>query len=123
MCADGMGRQGLSKAPLGHLPLVGEPFRSICVDIVGPIEPRSTRGYRYIVTIVDMATRFQEAILLKTITAEEVMEELFKFYCRMGIPEKIQTDRGSQFTADLMVRVNRLLAIKHTFSRNRKWCS
>lgn len=58
---------------------------------------------------VDMATRFPEAIPLKTITTEEVMEELFKFYCRMGIPEKIHTDRGSQFTSDLMTRVNGLL--------------
>ena len=56
-----------------------------------------------------MATRFPEAIPLKTITTEEVMEELFKFYCRMGIPEKIHTDRGSQFTSDLMTRVNGLL--------------
>src|SRR6218665_2374394 len=116
LCSAGMGRQGLAKAPLGHLPLIGEPFRAICVDIARPIEPRSRSGYRYILTILDMATRFPEAIPLKTITAEEVMEELFKFYCRMGIPETIHTDRGSQFTSDLMTRVNRLLAIKHTFT-------
>ena len=95
LCFTGMGRQGLAKASLGHLPLVGEPFRAVCVDIAGPIEPRSTRGFRYILSIADMATRFPEAIPLKTITAEEVTEELFKFYCRMGIPEKIHTDRGS----------------------------
>ena len=116
LCSDGLVKQGLTKAPLGHLPLVGEPFRSISVDIAGPIEPRSASGYRYILSIVDMATRFPEAIPLKTITAEEVAEELFKFYCRMGIPERIHTDRGSQFTSDLMSKVNRMLAIKHTFS-------
>src|SRR6218665_2225944 len=116
LCSDGLVKQGLTKAPLGHLPLVGEPFRSISVDIAGPIEPRSASGYRYILSIVDMATRFPEAIPLKPITAEEVAEELFKFYCRMGIPERIHTDRGSQFTSDLMSKVNRMLPIKHTFS-------
>lgn len=55
-------------------------------------------------------------IPLKTITAEEVTEELFKFYCRMGVPEKIHTDRGSQFTFGLMAKVNEMLSIKHTFS-------
>lgn len=34
----------------------------------------------------------------------------------MGIPEKIHTDIGSQFTSDLKVKVNRMLAIKHTFT-------
>src|SRR6218665_1870658 len=112
LCSDGLAKQGLTQAPLGHLPLVGEPFRSISVDIAGPIEPS---GYLYILSIVDMATRFPEAISLKTITAEEITEELFKFYCRMGIIERIHTDHGSQFTSDLMSKVNRMLAIKHTF--------
>src|SRR6218665_2646713 len=68
LCSDGLAKEGLTKAPLGHLPLVGEPFRSISIEIAGPIEPRSTSGYRYILSIVDMATRFPEAIPLKTIT-------------------------------------------------------
>jgi len=63
-----------------------------------------------------MVTRFPEAIPLKTITAEEIAEELFKFYCRIGISERIHTDHGSQFTSDLMSTVNRILAIKQTFS-------
>jgi len=67
------------------MPLVREPFRVICVDIAGPIELRSKSGYWYILTIIDIATRFPEPIPLKTITAEEITEELFKFYCRMGI--------------------------------------
>jgi len=114
LCFKGMGRQGLAKAPLGHLSLVGEPFKGICVDIAGPIEPRWIRGFRYILSIIDMATRFPEAIPLKTITAE-VTEEWFKFYSRMGIPEKIHTDRGSQFTSGLMLDVNKLLSIEHSF--------
>ena len=116
VCQRAINKQGVSKAPLGHLPLIEEPFRMICVDIVGPIEPRSSGGHRYILTIVDMATRFPEAIPLKGISTEEVADRLFEFYCRMGFPQRIHTDRGSQFTSELMAEVNKLLIIRHTFT-------
>jgi transposase InsO family protein len=116
VCQRAINKQGVSKAPLGHLPLIEEPFRMICVDLVGPIEPRSSRGNRYILTIVDMATRFPEAIPLRGISTEEVADKLFEFYCRMGFPQRIHTDRGSQFTSELMMEVNRLLLIRHTFT-------
>ena len=116
VCQRAIGKQGASKAPLGHLPLIDVPFKMICVDIAGPIEPRSCRGSKYILTIVDMATRFPEAIPLKGISTEEVADKLFEFYCRMGTPERIHTDRGSQFTSDLMKEVNRLLLVRHTMT-------
>jgi len=34
----------------------------------------------------------------------------------MGVPERIHTDRGSQFTSDLMAEVNKMLLIKHTLT-------
>lgn len=68
--------------------MIEEPFRATCLDIVGPIDPRSSRGHRYILTIVDMATRFPEAIPLRDITTEEVSDKLFEFYCRMGFPRE-----------------------------------
>lgn len=69
----------------------------ICIDIARPIEPRLTRGHRY------KATRFPDAKPLKGIT----MEEVIKFYCRMGFPQRIYMDRGSQFL---------FMIIKHTFT-------
>lgn len=87
-------KQGVHRALLGHLLLIDIPFKMICVDRVGPIEPSSSRGNRYILTIVDMATRFSEAIPLKGITTEEVADALFEFYCRMGVARRIHADRG-----------------------------
>jgi len=34
----------------------------------------------------------------------------------MGVPESIHTDRGSQFTSELMAKVNTLLLVKHTYT-------
>lgn|SRR6218665_958724 len=66
LCSAGMGKTGLSKSAPRE-PAVGRraipcDLHRYSIDIAGPIEQRSTRGYRYILSIVDMATRFQEAI-------------------------------------------------------------
>ena len=46
----------VTKVPLGKLPLIDTPFIRIAVDIVGPIEPRSERKSRYVLTMIDYAT-------------------------------------------------------------------
>lgn len=100
------------RAPLGKMPLIGVPFQRVAVDIVGPIEPRSTQGNRYIVTLMDYATRYPEAIALPSIEAERVAEALLDIFCRLGVPREILTDLGTQFTSGVMREVSRLLSIK-----------
>ena len=61
-----------AKAPLLPLPIMEEPFQRIAMDIVGPL-PRSSSGFRYILVIIcDYATRYPEAIALRTIDAGTV---------------------------------------------------
>ena len=43
--------------PLGNLPLIDTPFKRVAVDIVEPIELRSDKKSRYILTMIDYATR------------------------------------------------------------------
>ncbi|XP_066965511.1 uncharacterized protein [Macrobrachium rosenbergii] len=59
-CTVDKGRVG--KARLGKMPVIGEPFARVGVDLVGPIEPRSSNGSRYILTVDDFATRDPEEI-------------------------------------------------------------
>ena len=58
------------------------------MDIVGPL-PQSSSGKRFILVICDYATRYPEAIALRTIDAVTVAEELIKFFARMGTPGEI----------------------------------
>ena len=46
------------KVPLGKLPLIDTPFKHVSVQLVGPIEPRSDKKSRYILTMIDYATRY-----------------------------------------------------------------
>ena len=56
-------------------------------------------GNRYILVMSDYATRYSEAVPVKAIDAEHIAEELVKIFARVGIPEEILTDQGSNFTS------------------------
>ena len=102
----------VTKIPLGKLPLIDTPFKRVAVDIVGPIEPRSERKSRYILTMIDYATRYPEAVALQGIETERVAEALVEMFSRVGIPDEMLTDCGSQFTAEVMKDVSRLLSLQ-----------
>ena len=102
----------VSKVPLGKLPLIDTPFKRVAVDIVGPIEPRSDQKNRYILTMIDYATRFPEAVPLPGVESERVAEALVQMFSRVGIPDEMLTDCGSQFTAEVMQEVSRLLSLQ-----------
>ena len=112
VCQRTIKRGSVRKVPLGSMPLIDTPFKRVAVDIVGPIAPPSEAGHRYILTLVDYATRYLEAVPLKKITTEAVAEALLDIYGRVGIPEEVLTDQGTQFMSECMQEVSRLLSIK-----------
>ena len=66
--------------PLSSVPIFGTPFQHVAIDLVGPIKPSSEKGHQYILTMIDVATRFPEAVPMKEITSEKVAEALFFFF-------------------------------------------
>lgn len=97
--------------PLIPLPIIDVPFKRIGMDIVGPL-PKSSRGHRYILVILDYATRYPEALPLRTATGKTVAKELFMLCSRVGIPEEILTDQGSCFMLNVMKLLCQLLKVK-----------
>ena len=82
------------------MPLIDKPFKRVGIDLDGPIDPPSEDGHRYILTLVDFATRYPEAVPLKNILniyAETVAEALVDIFSRLGVPEEILSDLGTQF--------------------------
>lgn len=99
-------------APLQKMPVISEPMKRIATDLIGPIFPASSSGHKYVLTIVDVATRFPEAIPLKKIDTVTVAEALFEVFARMGCPTEVLSDCGTQFVSDLMKEVYRLLSVQ-----------
>ena len=82
--------------PLIPMPIIETLFDRIALDIVGPL-PKTSRGHRYIPVLVDYATRYPEALPLRTATAKAVAKELLLLFSRVGIAREILTDQGSCF--------------------------
>ena len=106
----------VKKAQLMKMPIVSVPFEKVAIDIVGPFSPCSSDGHRYILTLVDYATSFPEAVPLKNITSIDIAEALLSIFARVGIPKQILSDRGTQFTSDLMDKVYELIGVKPIFT-------
>ena len=101
-----------TKAPVQPVPIVTKPFSKVAIDLVGPLI-KSDRGCRYILTVTDFATRWPEAIPLKETTSEVVAEALVTIFARLGVPDEVLSDRGSQFMSDVMSQVWKLMGINH----------
>ena len=88
--------------------MIDMPFKRIEVDIIGPIAPPSEAGHCYILTLVDNPTKYPEAVPLKKIITEAAAKTLLDIYSRVGIPEKVLTDQGTE----CMQEASRPLSIK-----------
>ena len=112
VCQKTVNKGSVPKVPLERMPIIDKPFKRVAIDLVGLIGPPSEEGQRYILTLVDFATRYPEAVPLKNIDTETVAEALVDIFCRLGMPEEILSDFGMQFVSECMEEVTRLLSIK-----------
>ena len=102
----------VTKVPLGKMPLIDTPFKRVAVDIVSPTEPRSDKKSRYILTMIDYATRYPEAVALPSIETERVAEALIAMFSRVGIPSEMLMEHESRVTIEVMNEVSRLLSLQ-----------
>ena len=88
----------IPKAPLINIPSVGEPFEEVVIDLVGPL-PKSKRGNQYILSIMDRMSRYPEAVPIRNGKAQTVVNHLVQYFTHFGLPKRIQTDNGTNFTS------------------------
>ena len=93
-------RKDRAKAPLQPLQCESEPFNKVAFDLVGPL-PRSTSGFKYILTMMDLYTKFPAAIPLKRVDNTTVIDAMLEVFSCFGLPKLLLTDQGSVFTSKL----------------------
>lgn len=98
-------------AELIPMPLVDQPFDRIRLDIVGPL-PTSAGGHAYILVMVDYATRYPEAVQLRTVMAKTLAKEFMQICCRLGIPCEVLTDQGTNFMSQTLKEMWKMLGVK-----------
>jgi len=81
--------------------VAGEPFEIISIDVNGK-HPKSYQGNEYIVTIVDLFSKWLEAVPVKNHTAPVVAKVLMDHVVyRMGTLLRILSDQGREFQSSL----------------------
>ena len=112
VCQRTVDKGSVRRVPVQITPLVEVPFHKVAIDIIGPLTPPTDRKHRWILTLVDCATRYPEAIPLASTTTEAVAEALLSIFARVGVPVEVLSDNGPQFVSNLMKEVSRLMSIQ-----------
>ena len=93
------------------------PMQFICMDLVGPIHPPSSRGNKYVLTIIDMLTGFTIAVPIPDKNATTVCKAYRdNVYCVFGGSSRILTDNSTEFKNKEMKTICDELGVKQVFS-------
>jgi len=90
----------------------------IHADLVGPLpegkNSRNQRGFQYILSVIDSATRYLWLLPIHHKTAECVTATLFdEVISRVLVPSAILTDQGGKFTGEVVECLLQRLGIAH----------
>lgn len=100
------------KEPLRYFEKGSTPNSIIACDCVGPLT-RSTDGHLYVITVIDLFSRYLTAIPVRNIKATTIIRELTRYFCNHGMPKTILTDNGSNYTSSQFKEWLELLGVEH----------
>jgi hypothetical protein len=87
------------------------PHQLVAIDIVGPF-PETADGYMYVLTIMDIFTRWPTAVPLRDKSAKSVAIALMDHYFTIhGMPTTIMADNGREFDNTLLHELAGILNI------------
>ena len=96
-------KQSPKVLPMHEREVVTVPSEQVCVDLVGPF-PTAKGGFKFLLTYVDMATRWPEVVPLRKTTTRVTINQLQAIFCRNGFPTSLVSDNGPQFTSVLFTK-------------------
>ncbi|XP_051806513.1 uncharacterized protein LOC127534686 [Acanthochromis polyacanthus] len=100
-----------TKAPLEPFPIPARRFDHVHVDLVGPLPP--SKGFTYLLTMVDRTTRWPEVVPLSSTASTDVVGAfLSAWVARFGVPSDVTSDRGPQFISELWSGMARSLEVQ-----------
>ena len=86
------------------------PGEMLQIDLVGPLQ---SPHYRYVLTAIDVFTKFLFAVPLTNARADTIARELVGIFFRHSyIPETILSDLGTTFVSELFHELTKLLEVQ-----------
>lgn len=77
------------RVPIQPLTRPQVPFQTVVMNCVGPIDPPSSKGYKYAVCIVDVCTRWPEVICMRSLTAKATCDALLEVFFLEWVPQRL----------------------------------
>ena len=109
-CAVAKGPYHSTRTPLGSL-LATKPLEVLAMDFT-QLEP-SSDGRENILVLTDVFTKFSIAVPTKDQKATTVVKTLIKeWFLVYGVPQRIHSDQGRSFEAELVQELCRLYGVK-----------
>ena len=91
-------------------------FEKIVIDVKGPVD-LTKHGNRFLITFVDLSTRWVEAFATPDHSAHTVARVLVEeIFTRHGSPSLIISDQGADFMSNLFQEVVNLIGTKHRYN-------
>ena len=112
-CGDCQRYKASNLRPAGLLqtPVMKQCFEVLAMDLFGPLVA-SPEGMRWIFIVEDCASRWVELFALYEATAERCATTLLdEVILRYGVPRRIISDNGGQFTSDVMQKLVHCLGV------------
>ncbi|GFV96882.1 retrovirus-related Pol polyprotein from transposon 17.6 [Trichonephila clavipes] len=104
------------RAPITPIVRPELPFEIVNIDVIGPIQPPSGRGHKYVLCMMDQHTRWPEAVPLRSLTAKNACDSLLQIFSRTGIPSIIASDQGTNFKSALTQEFTKRIGSSPRFS-------
>jgi len=100
-------------SPMVEREVVTVPSKRVPIHLVGPL-PISSGFFEYLLTCVDLATRWSEAVSLKKTTAGIIVKHLVDMFSKNRFPGVIISDNGPQFVGKVLKSFCTSHGIQHT---------
>jgi hypothetical protein len=116
-CQRTAARRTADRVPLVKVPVIGNAFEEIIIDVIGPQLRTTQRRNRYALVIVDAATRLVEVLALRNLKAKSMADALLTgWFFRFGTPKRIKFDQQSSLMSELWTAVLKILDVESHIS-------
>lgn len=100
-----------------HPTIPSWPFDAWGIDIIGQIEPSSSKGQKFILAAKDYFSRWAEAIPLREVKADNIINFLERHIIyRFGIPHRITSDNRPAFRSHKIIKFAEKYKIQWNYS-------
>ena len=116
ICVSRRDTQRKRAVPLRPIPPPLAPMEITAMDVLGPFN-LSSSGNTHIIVFCDYFTKWPEAYPMPNQKAETIAQIFVEHIVyRYGVPKKLLTDQGTNFTSDLLTAISRIFNILRIYT-------